>query len=155
MPGVEHCQNPDQHIVTGWRRTRPPADHFGEHIAEGSRDLQGRSNGLRHPGGFVPGPIRRDCRKDSEPTSQARFDLVVARGSQRAAARQSTIQQALPDPKLTKPALTLTGSPLRNPRASKSADATRMPNGRSALSAARSVHISARIIRFTARANTL
>jgi hypothetical protein len=34
---------------------------------------------LCHPSGFVPGPIRRGCRNDSEPTSETRFGLVVAR----------------------------------------------------------------------------
>jgi hypothetical protein len=79
MWGVEHCQNPDQYIVTGWRGTRPPADDFGEHIIEGRRALQGRSNRLRHPSGFVPGSIRRDCRKNSESTDQTRLDLVLVR----------------------------------------------------------------------------
>src|SRR5271165_1770891 len=49
-------------------------------FAEGNRVLQGRSHGLRHPGGFVPGPTRRGCRNDGKPTGKPRFDLVMPRG---------------------------------------------------------------------------
>src|SRR6516164_7557437 len=103
--------------------------------------------------------IRTDSYQDRSDAALAMAASRLARpgsvlfwraGSQRGAARQSTTRQVLPDPMLTKPALKLTGSPGWNPRTSKSADAIRMPNGRSALSADRSVHISAQIIRFTA-----
>jgi hypothetical protein len=126
-----------------WRGTQPRADSKADLTACAIRadPCQDRSDAA----------VATTASRPARPASV----LLWCVGSERGAARQSTTWQELPDPILTKPTLTLTGSPLRNPRTSKSADATRKPNGRSALSAARSVHISARIIRFTARANTL